>query len=151
MQIVFALVALVVGFVLLVKGADWFVEGSAGIANKFGIPQIVIGLTIVAMGTSMPEAAVSISAALRGSAEITIGNVVGSNIMNILVILGLTAVVCQIAVQKTTIHYEIPMVIGSYGAAEQYHQQSRGCHPSGMHGGVYAVSSAAGKKRRCGE
>lgn len=77
MQIVFALVALVVGFVLLVKGADWFVEGSAGIANKFGIPQIVIGLTIVAMGTSMPEAAVSISAALRGSAEITIGNVVG--------------------------------------------------------------------------
>ena len=65
MQIVFALVALVVGFVLLVKGADWFVEGSAGIANKFGIPQIVIGLTIVAMGTSMPEAAVSISAALR--------------------------------------------------------------------------------------
>ena len=70
MQIVFALVALVVGFVLLVKGADWFVEGSAGIANKFGIPQIVIGLTIVAMGTSMPEAAVSISAALRGSAEI---------------------------------------------------------------------------------
>ena len=112
MQIGFALVALVVGFVLLVKGADWFVEGSAGIANKFGIPQIVIGLTIVAMGTSMPEAAVSISAALRGSAEITIGNVVGSNIMNILVILGLTAVVRRIAVQKTTIHYEIPMVIG---------------------------------------
>ena len=112
MQIGFALVALVVGFVLLVKGADWFVEGSAGIANKFGIPQIVIGLTIVAMGTSMPEAAVSISAALRGSAEITIGNVLGSNIMNILVILGLTAVVRQIAVQKTTIHYEIPMVIG---------------------------------------
>ena len=111
MQIVFALVALVAGFVLLVKGADWFVEGSAGIANKFGIPQIVIGLTIVAMGTSMPEAAVSISAALRDSAEITIGNVVGSNIMNILVILGLTAVVCQIAV-KTTIHYEMPMVIG---------------------------------------
>ena len=112
MQIGFALVALVVGFVLLVKGADWFVEGSAGIANKFGIPQIVIGLTIVAMGTSMPEAAVSISAALRGSAEITIGNVLGSNIMNILVILGLTAVVRRIAVQKTTIHYEIPMVIG---------------------------------------
>ena len=112
MQIGFALVALVIGFVLLVKGADRFVEGAAGIANKFGIPQIVIGLTIVAMGTSMPEAAVSISAALRGSAEITIGNVLGSNIMNILVILGLTAVVRQIAVQKTTIHYEIPMVIG---------------------------------------
>ena len=67
MQIVFALVALVVGFVLLVKGADWFVEGSAGIANKFGIPQIVIGLTIVAMGTSMPEAAVRISARQCGN------------------------------------------------------------------------------------
>lgn len=112
MQLGISLAALVVGFVLLVKGADWFVEGSAGIANKFGIPQIVIGLTIVAMGTSAPEAAVSISAALRGSAEITIGNVLGSNILNILIILGLTAIVRTISVQKTTIHYEIPMVIG---------------------------------------
>ena len=103
---------LVVGFVLLVKGADWFVEGAASIADKFGIPQIVIGLTIVAMGTSAPEAAVSISAALKGSAEITIGNVVGSNILNILIILGLTSVIRTIFVQKTTIHYEIPMVIG---------------------------------------
>ena len=103
---------LVVGFVLLVKGADWFVEGAASIADKFGIPQIVIGLTIVAMGTSAPEAAVSISAALKGSAEITIGNVLGSNIMNILIILGLTSVIRTIFVQRTTIHYEIPMVIG---------------------------------------
>ena len=103
---------LVVGFVLLVKGADWFVEGAASIADKFGIPQIVIGLTIVAMGTSAPEAAVSISAALKGSAEITIGNVLGSNILNILIILGLTSVIRTIFVQRTTIHYEIPMVIG---------------------------------------
>ena len=102
---------LVVGFVLLVKGADWFVEGAASIADKFGIPQIVIGLTIVAMGTSAPEAAVSISAALKGSAEITIGNVLGSNILNVLVILGLTAAICKVPVQKTTVHYEIPMVI----------------------------------------
>ena len=103
---------LVIGFVLLVKGADWFVEGAASIADKFGIPQIVIGLTIVAMGTSAPEAAVSISAAMKGSAEITIGNVLGSNILNVLIILGLTAVIRSIFVQRTTIFYEIPMVIG---------------------------------------
>ncbi|MBR5589386.1 MAG: sodium:calcium antiporter, partial [Phascolarctobacterium sp.] len=82
---------LVVGFFMLGKGADWFVEGAASIATRFGIPQLVIGLTIVAMGTSTPEAAVSLAAALKGSADITIGNVVGSNIMNILVILGLSA------------------------------------------------------------
>ena len=103
---------LVIGFVLLVKGADWFVEGAASIADKFGIPQIVIGLTIVAMGTSAPEAAVSISAEMKGSAEITIGNVLGSNILNVLIILGLTAVIRSIFVQRTTIFYEIPMVIG---------------------------------------
>jgi len=112
MDLMIQILLLAVGFVLLVKGADWFVEGAASIADKFGIPQIVIGLTIVAMGTSAPEAAVSISAALKGSAEITIGNVVGSNIMNVLVILGLTAVICKVPVQKTTVHYEIPMVIG---------------------------------------
>jgi cation:H+ antiporter len=112
MDIFWAIVFLVVGFVLLVKGADWFVEGAASIADKFGIPQIVIGLTIVAMGTSAPEAAVSISAAMKGSAEITIGNVLGSNILNVLIILGLTAVIRSIFVQRTTIFYEIPMVIG---------------------------------------
>ena len=112
MELLIQVLLLVVGFVLLVKGADWFVEGAASIADKFGIPQIVIGLTIVAMGTSAPEAAVSISAAFKGSAEITIGNVVGSNILNVLIILGLTAVICKVPVQKTTVHYEIPMVIG---------------------------------------
>ena len=112
MELLIQILLLAAGFVLLVKGADWFVEGAASIADKFGIPQIVIGLTIVAMGTSAPEAAVSISAALKGSAEITIGNVVGSNILNILIILGLTSVIRTIAVQRTTIHYELPMVIG---------------------------------------
>lgn len=111
MQIVIQLLLLVVGFCLLMKGADWFVEGASAIADKFGIPQLVIGLTIVAIGTSLPEAAVSISAALKGSAEITIGNVVGSNIMNILIILGLTSVICAIPVQKSTVRYEIPFVI----------------------------------------
>ena len=111
MAVVIQLVLLAVGFVLLVKGADWFVEGASKLAEKFGIPQLVIGLTIVAMGTSLPEAAVSVSAALKGSAEITIGNIVGSNIMNVLLILGITSVITPIAVQMSTIKYEIPFVV----------------------------------------
>lgn len=112
MSFLLQLVLLVGGFVMLLKGADWFVEGASKIADKFGIPQLVIGLTIVAMGTSAPEAAVSISAALKGNAGITIGNVVGSNIMNILLILGITAVITTISVQKSTVKYEIPFLIG---------------------------------------
>ncbi len=111
MDILIAIVLLVLGFVMLIKGADWFVDGAAGIAARFGIPQLVIGLTIVAMGTSAPEAAVSINAALTGNAGITIGNVVGSNILNVLVILGLTAVITTIAVQKSTVRYEIPFML----------------------------------------
>ncbi len=107
----FHLLLLIIGFVLLVKGADWFVEGAAGIANKFGIPQLVIGLTIVAMGTSAPETAVSITAALKGTADIAIGNVVGSNILNILIILGVSSVITTIAVAKTTVRYEIPFML----------------------------------------
>ena len=103
---------LLVGFLFLVKGADWFVEGAAGIARKLGIPQLIIGLTIVAMGTSMPEAAVSITAALNNNAGITIGNIVGSNILNILIILGITAVITNVAIQKSTLLYEIPFMIG---------------------------------------
>ena len=106
---------LVVGFVLLVKGADWFVDGSAGIAARMGIPQLIIGLTIVAMGTSAPEAAVSISAAFKGSADITIGNIVGSNILNILIILGLASVIVPIAVAKSTIRIEAPFMIAITG------------------------------------
>ncbi|MEE1193759.1 MAG: calcium/sodium antiporter, partial [Phascolarctobacterium sp.] len=105
----FALLAL--GFVLLGKGADWFVEGAAGIAAKFGIPQLVIGLTIVAMGTSAPEAAVSIAASIKGSADITIGNVVGSNILNILVILGCASVITPLLLARSTARIEIPYVI----------------------------------------
>lgn len=110
-QLLLQIVLLVVGFVMLIKGADWFVDGAASLAGKFGIPQLVIGLTIVAMGTSAPEAAVSISAALQDNAGITIGNVVGSNIMNVLVILGLASVIIPIAVKKSTIKYEIPFTI----------------------------------------
>lgn len=111
MQIFLQIIFLAAGFALLMKGADWFVEGASKIADKFGIPQLVIGLTIVAMGTSLPEAAVSISAALKGSAELTIGNVVGSNILNVLIILGLTSVICAVPVKRSTVIYEIPFTI----------------------------------------
>ena len=111
MELLLQFFFLVLGFVMLVKGADWFVDGAAGIADKFGIPQLVIGLTIVAMGTSAPEAAVSIASALKGNAGITIGNVVGSNIMNILVILGITAVITTIAVAKSTVRIEMPYML----------------------------------------
>ena len=112
MHMVIQLLLLALGFVMLVKGADWFVDGASNIAAKFKIPQLVIGLTIVAMGTSAPEAAVSITAALQGSADITIGNIVGSNIMNVLVILGLSAAIIPIAVAKSTVHIETPFLIG---------------------------------------
>lgn len=111
MHMLMEMILLVVGFAMLIKGADIFVEGAAGIAAKFGIPQLVIGLTIVAMGTSAPEAAVSITAACKGTADITIGNVVGSNTINILVILGVTALIVAVAVQQSTIRYEIPFVV----------------------------------------
>ena len=111
MDMVIQILLLVLGFALLVKGADWFVDGAAGIATKFGIPQLVIGLTIVAMGTSAPEAAVSITAAFAGNAEITIGNIVGSNVLNILIILGITALVYPVAVQKSSLIFDIPVVL----------------------------------------
>ncbi len=103
---------LIAGFVLLIKGADFFVKGASTIAHKFGVPQIVIGLTVVAMGTSAPEAAVSISAAFSGNADITIGNVVGSNIMNVFVILGLTALIAPIAVDRAAVKVDIPFMLG---------------------------------------
>ena len=103
-------IILLAGFLFLVKGADWFVEGAASIAKKLGIPQLIIGLTIVAMGTSMPEVAVSITAAINKNAGITIGNVVGSNILNIFIILGITAVITNVAIQKSTLLYEIPFM-----------------------------------------
>ena len=106
------IILLAVGFILLVKGSDWFVDGASAIAEKLKIPQLIIGLTIVAMGTSAPEAAISISAALKGSADITIGNIVGSNILNILIILGLSAIIAPLTVDRSTICRELPFLIG---------------------------------------
>ena len=111
MQLIWNICMLVVGFVILIKGADVFVEGASSIAAKFHIPQIVIGLTIVAFGTSAPEAAVSISAAVRGSGGIAVGNIIGSNILNILLILGVTSCIRSIPVQKSTYKIEIPLVL----------------------------------------
>ena len=111
MNIFIAIALLIVGFVMLTKGADWFVDGSSALAFRLGIPQLVIGLTIVAMGTSAPEAAVSITSALKGNEGITVGNVVGSKIMNILLILGIASVIVPLAVQKSTRMIEIPYMI----------------------------------------
>lgn len=111
MNIFISIALLIVGFVMLTKGADWFVDGSSALAARLGIPQLVIGLTIVAMGTSAPEAAVSITSALKGNEGITVGNVVGSNIMNILLILGIASVIVPLAVQKSTRMIEIPYMI----------------------------------------
>lgn len=112
MEIIVQFLLLVVGFVMLMKGADWFVDGASKIADKFGIPHLVIGLTIVAFGTSAPEAAVSISAALKGSVDLAISNVVGSNILNVLVILGLASIIYPLAVKPSTIKIDIPFVFG---------------------------------------
>ena len=104
------LILLVVGFVLLIKGADYFVDGASSLATRLCIPPIIIGLTVVAMGTSAPETAVSISSALHGSNSIAIGNVLGSNIANIFLILGVTSIITTLTVQKNTVRYEIPFV-----------------------------------------
>lgn len=111
MTLILNLLLLVFGMVVLIKGADIFVDGASAIAVKFKIPQIIIGLTIVAFGTSAPEAAVSISAGIRGTGGIAIGNILGSNIMNILLILGITACIRPIKVQKSTFKYEMPFML----------------------------------------
>ena len=110
-QMLLQVIMLALGFFMLVKGSDWFVDGSSAIARRFKIPQLVIGLTIVAMGTSAPEAAVSITAALRGNAGITIGNIVGSNILNILIILGICALITPLTVAKSILKIEIPFML----------------------------------------
>lgn len=105
-----SLILLVVGFVLLVRGADAFVDAAASVARRFNIPAIIIGTTLVAIGTSAPEAAISIAAALKGSDGVSIGNVIGSNITNIFLILGLTATIGALPIHKNTKKYELPFV-----------------------------------------
>ena len=102
------LVFLVIGFALLIKGADFFVEGSSSVAKRLHVPSIIIGLTIVAMGTSLPETAVSVSASITGNNELAVSNVVGSNIFNLMVVIGVCAVLATVDVAKETIKRDIP-------------------------------------------
>jgi len=104
-------IILIIGFFFLIKGADVFVEGAASIARKFNVPAMVIGLTIVAMGTSAPEAAVSITSSLAGQNDMSVANVVGSNFFNILVVLGVSAMIAKLPVQKDTIKKDTPFLI----------------------------------------
>lgn len=104
-------ILLVVGFVVLIKGADIFVDGASGIANHFKVSKMLIGLTIVAFGTSAPELAVSIKSLLVGSGDIVLGNVIGSNILNILLILGVASTIHPLNVKNATVKKEIPIAI----------------------------------------
>lgn len=106
-----SILSLVIGFLLLVKGADFFVDGASSIAKRLRIPTLVIGLTIVAFGTSAPELAVSISAALKESNDIAIGNVVGSNMFNLLVVIGMSAILCPLTVKQSIIKKDYPLSI----------------------------------------
>ena len=102
---------LIIGFFLLIKGADFFVDGSSSIAKILKIPAIIIGLTVVAFGTSLPEASVSITAAINGQNELAVSNVIGSNIFNLLVVLGASALVCPIKVKLSLLKREFPFSI----------------------------------------
>ena len=104
-------VVLVLGIALLVKGADWLVDGASGLSSSFGVSPLFIGLTVVAFGTSAPELAVSISASMKGSGSIAISNVVGSNIANIALVIGFSAILSPLAISKTTIRKELPFNI----------------------------------------
>lgn len=104
-------ICIVVGFVALVKGADWLVDGASAVAKRFGISDLVIGLTVVAFGTSMPEFVVNMFSVAEGSTDLAITNILGSNIINTLVILGLTALVYPVVSQKRSRDFDIPMSI----------------------------------------
>jgi cation:H+ antiporter len=108
---ILSIVLLIVGFVLLIKGADYFVEGSSDLANKLKIPSMIIGLTIVAFGTSAPEAAVSVASAVTGSNAIAVSNIIGSNIFNMLVVVGATAVIYKITIEEESLKTDFPVLM----------------------------------------
>ena len=105
------MVLLVIGFVFLVKGADFFVEGSSSVAKRFNVPSLIIGLTIVAMGTSLPETAVSVTASLVDNNALAVSNAVGSNIFNLMVVIGFCAVMTPVAVDKQTLKRDFPFSV----------------------------------------
>ena len=107
-------VLLIVGMALLIKGADFFVDGSSGVAKKFGVPSLIIGLTLVSLGTSAPEISISVNAVLAGSSDMSVGNVVGSNICNIFLILGLASIFTPLLISKDVKKYDIPIMVGLF-------------------------------------
>ena len=111
MEIVLQILLLVVGFVLLIKGADWLVDGASSVASNFKVSKLLIGLTIVAFGTGAPELAVSFSSLINGNTDILIGNVIGSNIINVLLLIGIAAVIRPIKVRKDTVSKELPLLL----------------------------------------
>ena len=113
LYLVLNFVLLLVGFAALIKGADFFVDGSSSLARTFRVPGVIIGLTVVALGTSAPELAVSTSAALSGSNEIALSNVVGSNLFNTLMVLGICALIRPVPVEKGIIKRDFPLSIAA--------------------------------------
>ena len=111
MEIILQITLLVVGFIFLIKGADWLVSGASSVASHFKVSKQLIGLTIVAFGTGAPELAVSISSLINGNTDMLLGNVMGSNIINILLLIGIAAVIHPIHIKKTTISKELPLLL----------------------------------------
>ena len=111
MEIILQVALLIIGFVILIKGADWLVSGASSIATNFKVSKTLIGLTVVAFGTSAPELAVSISSLASGSTDMLLGNVIGSNIINVLLLIGVAALICPIKVNKDTVKKELPILL----------------------------------------
>ena len=111
LNILFQVILLVVGFVLLIKGADWLVSGASSVASNFKVSKQLIGLTIVAFGTGAPELAVSISSLINGNTDMLLGNVIGSNILNILLLIGIAAMIAPIKINRNTISKELPLLL----------------------------------------
>ena len=111
MEIALQIIVLVIGFIFLIKGADWLVSGASSVASNFKVSKLLIGLTIVAFGTGAPELAVSFSSLFNGNTDILLGNVIGSNIINILLLIGIAAVIRPFKVQKDTVSKELPLLL----------------------------------------
>lgn len=111
MDIALQVIMLIAGFVLLIKGADWLISGASSVASNFKVSKMLIGLTIIAFGTGAPELAVSISSMVSGNTDMMLGNVVGSNILNVLLLIGVGAVITPIVVKKNTVKKELPILL----------------------------------------